>query len=261
MKRSRHTGVALAFAASVLLLAAGVADDAVGAWVGSVGGLSGHLVASRRVRQGHHALVRAAAPQELFMQGAEMLNPQNDQALRDKGLAMMKEAAQEGFADGQNTMGLIYLTGIPGIQRDSIEAHRWLQMADANGHVDATFNLALMYLHGDGVVTDKRYAAGLFKKAAEAGHEDAAINIATMLSKGDGIMQDARLGGQWLMKIVKNKKGEDGWEELKKKIDAGTLDEESKKKMEEMMEDLREANAKNPFLKMEDEQDQQPIRI
>ena len=41
------------------------------------------------------------------------------------------------------------------------------------GHVEAQFNLGVMYFHGDGVAQNDAAAAIWFRKAAEQGHGDA----------------------------------------------------------------------------------------
>lgn len=49
-------------------------------------------------------------------------------------------AAEQGYADAQFRLGLMYAEG-RGVAKDDAEAVRWYQLAAAQGHAGAQFNL------------------------------------------------------------------------------------------------------------------------
>ena len=62
-------------------------------------------------------------------------------------------AAQQGYADAQNDLGVMYENG-KGIAEDAIKAVKWYRRAATQGHSDAQYNLGFMYYAGSGVDQD-----------------------------------------------------------------------------------------------------------
>jgi TPR repeat protein len=58
--------------------------------------------------------------------------------------------AEEGEADAQFAMGLLYAFG-KGVTLTQAEAVRWYRLAAEQGHATAQYNLASMYFYGQGV--------------------------------------------------------------------------------------------------------------
>ena len=54
----------------------------------------------------------------------------------EQAVTWHRKAAEQGFANAQYTMGVMYLYGI-GISQNKDEAREWLQKATAQGHVSA----------------------------------------------------------------------------------------------------------------------------
>ena len=64
----------------------------------------------------------------------------------------------------------------------------WRPLAD-QGHADAQNYLGLMYLDGEGVPEDYAAAVSWFRKAAEQGHAIAQTNLGDMYATGRGVAQ------------------------------------------------------------------------
>ena len=63
-------------------------------------------------------------------------------------------AAQDGNAEAQCYLGLVYAFGEQGVQRDDAQAAHWFKLSAEQGHPTAQYNLAIFYLKGWGVETD-----------------------------------------------------------------------------------------------------------
>lgn len=73
--------------------------------------------------------------------------------------------ALAGDADAQNALGELYYNG-RNIEKDPEQAVYWFREAFLHSHhPDATFNLGLCYLNGDGVYPNKAIANSLFRQA------------------------------------------------------------------------------------------------
>lgn len=85
-------------------------------------------------------------------------------------------AAEQGYADAQFNLGLLYING-EGVPQDIAHAVELFQKAAEQGHVDAQNNLGAMYFTGEGVTRDEKKAIEWFEKAAAQGNEDARANL------------------------------------------------------------------------------------
>ena len=82
-----------------------------------------------------------------------------------------RRAAEQGDADGQYGLGILYATG-EGVARDTGTAREWLERAGSQGHALAVVALSQAFLSGRlGFKTDPADAAGLgwVRKAGELG--------------------------------------------------------------------------------------------
>ena len=78
--------------------------------------------------------------------------------------------AEQGDADAQNNLGLMYRNGL-GVTQDYKEAVKWARKAAQQGVAQAQFNLGLMYAKGEGVIQDNVYAHMWWNIAASNGDE------------------------------------------------------------------------------------------
>lgn len=106
---------------------------------------------------------------------------------KQRGLDMLIRSAREGDAHAQNVLGTILETEARTPEEFTaafqcyLEAHR---QAQEIGDLQATFNLARCYLHGQGTQQDVPEAARLFGMAAAADDMDAAFNLAYIYFNG-----------------------------------------------------------------------------
>jgi len=83
-----------------------------------------------------------------------------------------QEAAYQGYADAQYTLGWMYTQG-EGLAQDFIQARYWFAKAAHQGHRQAQYQLGCLYLEGQGVVADPLKASHWYVQAALQGHEQA----------------------------------------------------------------------------------------
>ena len=78
--------------------------------------------------------------------------------------------ARGGDPEAQYTLAHLYLKGRGGMARDVARAIGWLEEAAAQGHRDAPFDLALLYMEGIKVEKDPALTLKWLEKAAVAGN-------------------------------------------------------------------------------------------
>ena len=110
-----------------------------------------------------------------------------------------RKAAGQGHGEAQYRLAMLFLSG-DGVGRDMAEAVRWFRKAAGQGHGEAQYRLAMLLLSGDGVRRDTAEATRLFRKAAEQGHAKAQFELAVRLFKGDDVPQDKAQAAEWYRK-------------------------------------------------------------
>ena len=86
-----------------------------------------------------------------------------------------RKAAEQGHADSQNYLGLMYYTG-RGVAEDAAEAVKWYRKAAEQGYASAQYFLGRMFDTGEGVPEDDVAAYAWWSVAAASGDEDARKN-------------------------------------------------------------------------------------
>jgi uncharacterized protein len=109
----------------------------------------------------------------------------------------LQKQAEAGDADAQSKLGVLYASGMGGLKRDKKEAARWYQKAADQGHPLGQWNLAFMYVKGEGVPVDYTRARHLFRKAAENGFVNAQYDLGMMILQGMGGDQDRKEAKKW----------------------------------------------------------------
>jgi TPR repeat protein len=98
--------------------------------------------------------------------------------------------AAKGDAAAMVALSSAYLSGKHGLQRNYVEARRWLEKIDTGedplGY--APHNLGIIYYKGLGVAVDHRKAFGYFRRAALLGRTTSKIAVAAMLGDGKGTL-------------------------------------------------------------------------
>ena len=80
----------------------------------------------------------------------------------------IKEQADKGDAESQNTMGLAFKNG-HGVKQDFVLAQSWFQKAAEKGDTTAMVELGRCYQQGEGVTKDEAEGFRWFLQAGERG--------------------------------------------------------------------------------------------
>jgi TPR repeat protein len=111
-------------------------------------------------------------------------------------LRLLKPLADQGDADAQNLLGLMYGNG-QGVPKDDAQAVKWYRLAADQGGALAQVSLGLMYAEGQGVPKDDAQAVKWYRLAADQGDAMAQVNLGTMYAKGEGVLRDYVLAYMW----------------------------------------------------------------
>ena len=97
----------------------------------------------------------------------------SDRYVEGELLRKRKEAAEQGDASAQYSLGGMYKLGHSGVPQDAAEAAKWLRRAAEQGHASAQFSLGVMYRTGDGVPKDAAQSYAWLNLAAGQGDQHA----------------------------------------------------------------------------------------
>lgn len=91
--------------------------------------------------------------------------------------------AENGDAEAQNYIGLIYYLGL-GQRRNDAEALKWFERAAEQGHPSAQRNAGIMHQNGRGMAQNNYYQAYIwFYAAHRQGNETANAHISALTNK------------------------------------------------------------------------------
>ena len=79
----------------------------------------------------------------------------------------------------------------------------YAKRAAAQGNPRAQFDLAVMYLQGEGVVKNERVAFNYFHKAARKNHVEAKFQMGLSFAQGRGVKRQTQLARYWFKLAVK----------------------------------------------------------
>lgn len=137
------------------------------------------------------------------------------------GYKHLTAAANGNLPEGQNELGLLYLSGKLG-SADSVAGVAWLTRAAQGGSAQAQNNLATLYERGAGGVTQSIENAGqLYSLAANQGHGPATLALARLINEGIGTK--ANPVKAWALAALAQERGEESAktmiEEISSKLD------------------------------------------
>ena len=112
-----------------------------------------------------------------------------------------REAAEQGHTDAQFNLACMYLNG-RGVAQDNFKAVEWFRKAAEQGEVQAQFNLASMYAEGIGIEKDEATAVEWYTKAAKQGLADAQFCLALLYEEGRGVEKDEATAVKWYRKAA-----------------------------------------------------------
>jgi TPR repeat protein len=128
-------------------------------------------------------------------------NKREQVELATKALTYLRRAADAGHVDARYQLGLIYAGFMLGEVNEPAALQWFLSAADA-GHVHAQLEVALAYYNGKGTTIDRVSAARWYERAAESGDMFAANKLMLMLHKGDGIPKNEARAIELMRKVA-----------------------------------------------------------
>ena len=118
-----------------------------------------------------------------------------------KAFTYFQSAAENGDAEAQNELGVMYSRG-QGTEKDDAKAVELYQKSAEQGYAIAQSNMGFRYKNGNGVQKDSQKAFEFFLKAAEGGYASAQNEVAWMLYTGKDVPQDLPKAFEWAQKAV-----------------------------------------------------------
>ncbi len=116
-----------------------------------------------------------------------------------------KEAASLGHRYAQYNLGLTYYSGLDGFPADKEEGLKYLLQAAQNGHVDAMYYYGA-YSHESGrrQQNQSEMAKGVewIEKAANSGHVESMYWMGVVYVEGNGVVSNAHIANEWYQKAV-----------------------------------------------------------
>ena len=112
-------------------------------------------------------------------------------------LRLWRPLAEQGDADAQFHLGVMYESGQGGLRNDA-EAIKWYRKAADQDDAVAQFDLGVMYAEGEGVSPHHAEAALWYRLAADHGLAGAQFNLGMMYAEGQGVSQDYVQAHMWL---------------------------------------------------------------
>ncbi|MCM1099871.1 MAG: sel1 repeat family protein [Clostridium sp.] len=129
-----------------------------------------------------------------------------------RAVEWFQKAAERGDANAQSLMGDFCALG-QGAQQDHSKALEWYCRAAEQGNAGGQYGLGSMYRYGWAVAQNRLKAIEWYQKAAEQGHMESLCAMATMYYYGEGIAPDeARAVELW------QKAAEQGYEKARSKL-------------------------------------------
>ena len=117
------------------------------------------------------------------------------------------DKANAGDAIWQNKLGVWYDGGEEGLEQCHAKAMEWYRKAADQGDAEAQSNIGVLYLFGQGVPVDYPLAAAWLLKAALQDNADAQFNLGLLYVKGvlgflDSDELCARIAMYWIKKAA-----------------------------------------------------------
>ncbi len=108
---------------------------------------------------------------------------------RAEAVKLWKLSAENGNAEAQHNLGLLYHVG-QGVTQNYAEAVKWYRLAAAQGNADAQIMVSAMYYSGEGVTQNYAEAMKWYRLSAAQGNADAQNGLGLMYYKGQGVTED-----------------------------------------------------------------------
>lgn len=129
--------------------------------------------------------------------------PKTVQERQKTEFEQLLENAEQGDVNAQFDLALRYNQGSNGVKKDYKKAEKWYRKAAEQGDADAQNNLGVMYANGQGTPKDEAEAVKWYRKAAEQGEAYAQNNLGVMYANGLGVVRDEKEAVKWYEKSAK----------------------------------------------------------
>lgn len=100
-----------------------------------------------------------------------------------EAMRWLRKAAEQGLLEAQSLLGGVYL----GLTEDKVEGVKWIGKAAEQGNASGQFLLGVCYFTGDPMEEDKVEAVKWFRKAAEQGNAEAQYMLGYCNDVGEGV--------------------------------------------------------------------------
>ena len=121
-------------------------------------------------------------------------------SLKSEPIYPLFKNAADGDVTSQYEIGLKYLIGADGLEKNISKAVKWIEIAANNEHTEARLKLGILYLNGVEIDRDYRSAVDWLEKAAYAGHPEAQLVLGDLYKKGLGVDQNSTTAIMWYRK-------------------------------------------------------------
>ncbi|MDJ0873398.1 MAG: tetratricopeptide repeat protein [Gammaproteobacteria bacterium] len=132
-----------------------------------------------RRKTGADTVGRISAQDDTYEQGLAAIDAEE----YSKALELLQRASEEGHAQAQYRLGIMYANA-EGVPLDFVAAAAWLRRAADKGLAQAQSILAWLYASGYGVEQDDQEAGRLYREAAQQGLPKDQYTLAAMYRWG-----------------------------------------------------------------------------
>ncbi|MFQ5570950.1 MAG: caspase family protein [Rhodothermales bacterium] len=137
--------------------------------------------------------IRRDSSEDLYARG----NLAYDAGNYDEAVRWYRQAAEQGHAEAQETLGNFYYNGWNTVPPDYAESVRWYRRAAEQGHVEAQTSLGIMYASGWGVAQNYTEAFRWIRPPADQGDLRAQTYLGNMYYNGYGVRQNHAEAARW----------------------------------------------------------------
>jgi TPR repeat protein len=113
-----------------------------------------------------------------------------------------EKAAELGHMQAQFNLSIMYYQA-EGLKKDVAKSIEWLEKSAKLGYLEAQYNLGVVYYEGDRIGQDYIKAREWLEKAALQGHARAQYGIGFMYYSGEGMDKDYKQAKYWFKKATK----------------------------------------------------------
>jgi TPR repeat protein len=107
-------------------------------------------------------------------------------------------ASAAGDAQAQFNLAKALLKGQLGLAQDPVKAWKWFESASRQGEGKASFMLARMASHGQGVAKNEELAVHWLQEASRQRNPQAMYQLSVAYTSGNGIARNVMMGRYWL---------------------------------------------------------------